>query len=721
MADKENVPPTPPSVSPIAIGLRPWQVSPFASPPLRAISPNSKPALSRQRDHSACGRPETPLKVRKTRENLRETRAYPELPPPCSHLLPHHGDSPTCYDSGTTESTLPSYHTQDVPPIARVPEPNADRAQVQRHKSVSRRMLSKVKQGINNRSKASLSTRPSGDTECSLVRRLSARRKQSSETQRRAQSFEISRDSITSMAEEVVGDIPGIEYGGQRSCTDSTVSTSELMVDPLSTQDFTIGLPLSISSEYQRARTPSPQNLDLLQPSPGLTPRPPRDPSHHHATQSTHRIVVPCVELVVTSDSAIVDAGAEQELWIAVDATVRGRVHCASSTDHSSSGPAAFDATVGDVDLGLPDGAIIGAITTLRLCYKPGRGCSVIDVVGQKALKDLRIGQACSLFIRVRVPRLDMERCATDPSQSSILAELESMVGTLESEVLHVEARYRSSLLPYHNVVSVRHVSSIKRPKAGSRWSIIDTYSDMEAAEQMHTKLAIYLADTYPRDKALKYIDRYLAREAEREPVRQIRRRVADELAADGDVVHAGDGDPDHDHQDESWPRVVVTAVDPVPTFTLAAPGEDHATAACLPLHGRESPRTSSTEIAPSAPRTKSRSASMFALSPHQSPLTSTTLASRSAVSITGADTTTGPPANDDARRLWQQIRRSSLSAKQVAAMAPEHVEYLEASDEALRELRRRALANKRSVGAETLKEWRWDGQARRNGEAPWL
>jgi hypothetical protein len=60
---------------------------------------------------------------------------------------------------------------------------------------------------------------------------------------------------------------------------------------------------------------------------------------------------------------------------------------------------------------------------------------------------------------------------------------------------------------------------------------------------------------------------------------------------------------------------------------------------------------------------------------------------------------------------------------------APETLEQLEASDGAVRELRRQALANKRSVGAETLRAWRWDsnGGGKRGGGgvggvgAPWM
>lgn len=53
---------------------------------------------------------------------------------------------------------------------------------------------------------------------------------------------------------------------------------------------------------------------------------------------------------------------------------------------------------------------------------------------------------------------------------------------------------------------------------------------------------------------------------------------------------------------------------------------------------------------------------------------------------------------------------------------APETLEQLEASDDVVRDLRKQALANKRSVGAETLRAWRWDGKRSEGGVfAPWM
>ncbi|KAK5693075.1 hypothetical protein LTR97_010551 [Elasticomyces elasticus] len=709
MADKENLPPTPPNLSPITIGLRPWQVSPFASPPLRAISPNSKPALSRQRDHSACGRPETPLKVRKTRENLRDTRTYSEIPPPCSHILPHQHEEPSNHQSSTTECTLPSYHTNDVASMPPPPLSASTQPKIQRHKSVSRRMLSKVKQGINNRSKASLSIRPT-ESDTSLLRRLSSKRQQSSEQERRAQSFEVSRDSIISMVEDDFDNMPLDAAGGQRSCTDSTVSTGEIMADgpstPVTIPDTAL---LATTSNdafgLRRLRTMS------CDASPSHTPRPLR-------TAVLQSVLVPCVDLTVTTDVSAVDANAEHDIWVAIHAVVRGTVHS------TTNGPAVhetlntFPSTNGHIRENTDtSGDIIGAVPSLRLCYKPVENSAVLDVVGQKAVKDLGIGESCTLFVKVRVSKLHINDASKEPDQLSLIAELESMVGTLETEVLHVEARYRSSLLPYSNVVAVREIVKVKRPKTESRWSIVGTYSDMEMSEQMYTKLAIYLADSYPPDKALKYIDRYLAKEAKQEPVQQIRQKVADDFAEQhGIPPDAGESTPS-----EHRPTVIVTDIDMACTTDPANAAEEFATAPCTPVSEIPPLHTHSVGLGTVALRTTSRSTSLFAMAPHEHIAISTLTPSRSTMSVVSPCIALGTGSTNDARRLWHHIRHSSLSAEQLVDITSERLEHLEAGDEKLRELRRKAIANKRSVGAETLRAWKWEGQAVKLGEAPWL
>ncbi|KAK0774696.1 hypothetical protein LTR75_016793 [Friedmanniomyces endolithicus] len=620
-------------------------------------------------------------------------------------------DVPSHYGSTTIECTLPSYHTNDV--VTMPPPPPSALPTMNRHKSISRGMLSKVRQGFHTRSKPSLSIRPI-ESETGLLRRLSGRRKQSSETEQRARSFEVSRDSVISMAEEDP-DLLLAGSCGQRSCTDSTVSTSELVAEvPSTPRHIPQMLGYLTTSDTE---TPRPRTADH-QPSLGLTPRPTNDRPSSYRTPTIQRVVVPCVELTVSTDLSTVDAGTEQDIWVAIDAKVRGNVYPAPSFDHHLSLAAGVTPDLAVYDDVSADGAIVGAITSLRLCYKPVSGCSVLEVVGQKAVKDVCIGQSCTLFVRARLPKVQTSIHALESNQSSLLAELESIVGTLETEVLHVEARFRCSLFPYSNVITVRHAVKIRRPKTESRWSIVGTYSDMTTSEQMYTKLAIYLADSYPPDKALKYIDRYLAKEAEQDPVRQIRQKVADEIVAQHRVsLDLGDA-----WSSNRRPTVVVTDNDIAFTMESTNYGGEYATALYTPPAELEPSIMRDRKLASTPPRVKSRSTSLYAIRRYEPPPVAALSPSKSTAHISVLCKTTSTDATDEARRLWRHIRHSSLSADELLEMAPQGLEHLEAGDETLRELRRRALANKRSVGAETLKGWKWDcGQVVRLGEAPWL
>lgn len=730
-------------------------MSAFASPPLRAISPNSKPALRGQRDHSACRRPDTRLKVRKTRENLRDTSLYPDIPPPCLHTLPNRQDTDGKLDmelaykdeessathNAPSDSTLPSYDANDVVSMPPPPLPQLSPARIQRHKSVSRRMLSKVKQGISNRSKIAQSIRPI-EPETSLIRRISGRRKQSVEMERRAHSFEISRDSVASALDEDLGVItPGSVCPPQRSVTDSTVSTSELSGDsPVTPPNG------KCTSSSRSGHLPSlslPPNSSPLE----LTPRPPsKDVRSALPLESTTvHVAVPYVELLVTPDRAAIDAGSEHAVWVAIEAAVHsqsttlsarnlpddaaptgGTQHDTPRTEeHTTSKPAST-------------GTVLGSITSLRLCFKPADGCRVLDIVGQKTVKDLVLGQTCALFVKVHVPHVHASSsgdCTTDTDQASILTELESIIGTLETDVLHVESRYRHSLLPPNNVVTIRHTAKVRRPKIESQWSIVGAAAnELSASDEMHTKLAIHIADHYPVRRALKLMDRCLGAEKalQSEAVRQIRQTLLNEVNRQQTVHNTEDGGS------ADKPSVVVTDIDTPDSGSSsasapAAPPEHFSTAPCTPL---EAPRninttapSSLTAPLPPPAHKQARSPSLSSLPTPAPPAAlsaiktttpaSTTTSIQKIPTETSSDTTT----TDEARKLWRHIRHSSLSSQQLADLAAQPAE-LAANDEVLKELRRKALANKRSVGAETLKGWKWEGKmmmVQQKAEAPWL
>jgi hypothetical protein len=313
-----------------------------------------------------------------------------------------------------------------------------------------------------------------------------------------------------------------------------------------------------------------------------------------------------------------------------------------------------------------------------------------------------------------------MRDSTIDPDQDSLFTELESIIGTLKTEILHVEARYRHSMLQMDNVVTVRHTCKIKRPKTESRWSIAAHSDEYESPAEVHAMLARYLAAHYSADKALELLEQYLVPAALARPdVREIFEALKDQ--AQNEQTHK---------LNDGKPSVVVTDIDLNAVDSAAPPSEHFSTAPNTPTTLEEShsqPFISTTEAntaegkLPMQP-TFIKLAPPLLTAPKTTTAVSTEISSSTRVNVT--DSNEPSESRDSARQLWHHIRRTSHSAKQLQEMTAEPLNQIEADDAHLRELRRRALANKRSIGAETLRAWKWEESMQdreKHGEAPWM
>ncbi|CAK3765628.1 Hypothetical predicted protein [Lecanosticta acicola] len=360
----------------------------------------------------------------------------------------------------------------------------------------------------------------------------------------------------------------------------------------------------------------------------------------------------------------------------------------------------------------LRHGCPMGLIPSLRLCYKPLEQCRIVEVLGQKAVRDLKLGQRCPLFLKVHVPKFNTsERASLEElgDADSLLTELESIVGTLETDFLHVEARYRHSALPTENVVTLRHICSIKRPKTDSRWSVVGPGTVPCSRESVQAKLAQYIASNYDPSRALKMIDRWTLQQATASDALRSVRNYLETHAKH--TIPLSDNRRDAIAPDPDKPSVVITDIDmqPLPeVFPLSSSKRTNKQQQQRLPQNSPSTSISGTKILTSritAPK----------------PTTAITLTTDESPSSTARATTPTVPTDsrDTARQLWRHIRRSSLSAQQLMELSPDRLNELEASDETLKALRSKALANKRSIGAETLKAWRWEEKMMKGEEAP--
>jgi len=632
---------------------------------------------------------------------------YADIPPPCIH-------GHDCVDHPATavssSKTLISDHHQ--PPAQQSPVQHAgyraaepvplatpsSSSRMHRQKSVSRRMLSRVKQGIGNRSKSSHSVRPT-ESDSSLVRRLSGRRRPSRDIDTRAHSFEVARASVDSIIDETPEPGSFMPSTIQRSFTSSTVSTTEALGDRSTSN--TPDLPRHRDHLTNAALSP----IRSCSPPPPQTPRPPPKSELPALPKSTSvSLQVPCIELYVALSSCAVDLHSKHDIWVAVEATVRPM----STTIETN-------AVAPDISH-----AEAGSVSTLRLCFKPMGGCSIREVLGQKTYRDLKMGQQCSLFLKVHVPRVRIRDSSINPDQESLMADLESMIGTLKMEVLHVEARYRHTLLPSDNVVTVRHICKIKRPKTESRWSIVGITNDTDSSSDVHGLLAQYLAATYSATDALEMLQKHIDHNAGEQPmVRHIRESLVGRLQA-------------HDqHRSESVnPSVVVTDSDlNIAACALPLP-DPYPTAPSTPAaEDDDAPPGLSITTPKLCPAKQASSVHLPSCAP---PMLSTAKTTACLTDMTHSISYAAPTEaedglehSDSARQLWRHIRRTSLSTKQLEELTTRRLTgQLEPRDETVDELRRKALANKRSVGAETLRSWKWDESLAhdyKTPESPWM
>lgn len=537
----------------------------------------------------------------------------------------------------------------------------------------------------------------------------------------RAHSFDVARDSVDETLES--GDV--VSSVDQRSCSESTVSTAELLGqgEVRRTPDFLRGA----DGGELVGLSPVQSSSSSLNPT---TPRPPpRSELPVLPSAASGALHVPCVDLNVTLSSTSVDLHSKHDIWVAIEAHIR-TLSTTPSTQTAAQAVSKIDLSSNITQRELNGkavqpsrhsySAICGTIPTLRLCYKPVGGCSIREVVGQKSFRDLSIGQQCSLFIKVHIPRLRIKDPVSELDQHSLFAELESIVGTLKMEILHVEVRYRHSLLPIDNVVTVRQTCKVKRPKMESRWSrvgIDDTNMD-DSPSGAHALLAKYLASHFEAEEALGLLQRYLDPSARDHPIiREFRESSTMEMHRGNDA--------------NSAPSVVVTDSElDVAAFApqggescsmgLSPPGDTGSLQ--RPQRIYEGSRADlSIQNEPQTPTAPSRSTKDQPSTPSPSPTTSNRSPRPSSPSE--------PP--DSARQLWRHIRRNSLSATQHLdnTLNPpttnnHGIQHLDIYDDATKALHRQAVANKRSIGAETLRAWKWEhsvSRRREMGEAPWM
>lgn len=215
-----------------------------------------------------------------------------------------------------------------------------EQPEIPRHRSVSKRMLSSLKSAAT-RTRSSDTIRPI-ESEASLLRRISGRRKPAVEAQpeRRAYSFDIRRDSVASETDIAGCDVSeGASRGltdrlEHRSFTESTVSTTALVQELEEiTPPFGTPTPERVVLKHRFSSVPEsppprhPPGLDRI-------PRPSeREQQLLGREMITTRANVPYVRLEMAVDTPVLDSGETKTMWIAVEAIVETHTVSLSPTE----------------------------------------------------------------------------------------------------------------------------------------------------------------------------------------------------------------------------------------------------------------------------------------------------------------------------------------------------------------------------------------------------
>jgi hypothetical protein len=189
-------------------------------------------------------------------------------------------------------------------------------------------MLSSLKSAAS-RTRSTHTIRPM-ESEASLLRRISGRRKptNTSQPERRAYSFDVSRDSVASNNDhrDDETDASNVPNHDQRSFTDSTVSTTALVQD-LESVTPPFGTPTIDRVVFQHRYSCAPESPPPRHPAGfELTPRPFNTMMQHTTEQVRHQLAIPYVRLDVAMDTSVIDYGEKRNVWIAIEATVETHV-----------------------------------------------------------------------------------------------------------------------------------------------------------------------------------------------------------------------------------------------------------------------------------------------------------------------------------------------------------------------------------------------------------
>jgi hypothetical protein len=356
-------------------------------------------------------------------------------------------------------------------------------------------------------------------------------------------------------------------------------------------------------------------------------------------------------------------------------------------------------------------------LSHVRVSVNSTEPCRVEKLLTPPRKATLYPGQCTTLFAKVRVPSIDTRRSVDPASLEGLLNELHETLGTVRSELFKADVRYRHSLLPRNTELRTERACELIRTNRASQWGM-SRGEEVKDGVEVEIEKAKFAARNYPPDVASKILHKKFGKFWSGSDGSSVLRRLREEL----------------EFQQEASTEVSNVAQ----SSTTATQHRDPESTRRSTLHFADTEALQVYNTAPSTPI-------------HEEGSTNIDLPNNGNDSDHGQNPDS-VMIQDEARRIWRHMRRNSRATSGVSNLsdASNHavsrtrqdeqqlqrrgsqesiVDRMAAADTRINEIRLKAIHNKRSVGAETLRDFsmmqqqddKGPSESRYDACMPWL
>jgi hypothetical protein len=334
-------------------------------------------------------------------------------------------------------------------------------------------------------------------------------------------------------------------------------------------------------------------------------------------------------------------------------------------------------------------------LSHVRVSVNSTEPCRVEKLLTPPRKTTLHPGQCTTLFAKVRIPSVKHEQSVDPASLEGLLSELHQTLGTVRSELFKADVRYRHNLLPRNTELRIEQACEIIRTNRDSQWGMCHE-EEVKDSVEVEIEKAKFAARNYPPDVASSILHKKFGKFWSGNDGPPVLRRLREEL----------------DFQQGVSTEVSKSVAQ---SSTASTRYRDSGTTRRATLHLADTEALQVYNTAPSTPTPEEGNTNIATnrdenQSDHRQRPDSLVI-------------------QDEARRIWRHMRRNSRTTSGVSSTsdASSHagsgarqqeqqprrrgsqesvVDRMAAADTRINEIRLKAIRNKRSVGAETLRDF---------------